>query len=471
MAKSIRRIMMMALAILIGGGSMQATFGSQAVASDQQPSQAATLASSFFAAETTVLDNGMEVVVIPDHRTPVVTHMVWYKVGGADDPKGSAGLAHFLEHLMFKGTKNHTGEEFQKAVSGVGGRENAFTSQDYTAYFQTVAKPHLATMMHFEADRMRHLTLKEEDVNPERDVVLEERASRMDNDPTAQLSEKLQASLYPNHPYGISIIGPEEDIKGLNREKALAFYNRFYTPESAILVLAGDVTLQEIKPLLDKTYGRIERNPQAQTTRSRPAETATQQRPRVVVEDGRVRTPVLMRRYIAPSYARSSDEETTAYDIAIEALMVGRTSTLYQRLVVQEKVAATFSAGYDGAGLDHGTLYLSMTPQEGVTLEALEQALDKALLEESAKPLEAADIERVKAKLITQAIYARDSVASLARLVGSARTMGIPISSLQNNALVIRSITPQQAQTTLQRWLNINNSATGYLLPAKDKAS
>jgi zinc protease len=203
------------------------------------------------------LANGMQVVVIPDHRTPVVTHMVWYKNGSADDPPGKSGIAHFLEHLMFKGTETRPKGMFSNLVSELGGQENAFTSFDYTAYFQKVAKEHLGTMMSFEADRMKNLVLSDEDVLPERDVVLEERRMRTDSDPGAQLSESLGRTLYVNHPYGLPIIGWQHEIEGLNREDALAYYRRFYTPENAILVVAGDVTEAAVRSLAEETYGRI----------------------------------------------------------------------------------------------------------------------------------------------------------------------------------------------------------------------
>src|SRR5215213_1940346 len=192
------------------------------------------------------LDNGLEVVVIPDRRVPVATHMVWYRNGSADDPVGQSGIAHFLEHLMFKGTERHPAGEFSKAVSGLGGQENAFTSFDYTAYFQRVAKEHLGTMMEYEADRMAHLLIEESVVAPERDVVLEERRMRVETDPAAQLSEAMAAALFVHHPYGNPIIGWMHEIEGLTRDHALSYYRRFYTPENAILVVAGDVAAEEV---------------------------------------------------------------------------------------------------------------------------------------------------------------------------------------------------------------------------------
>src|SRR6476469_10377181 len=203
------------------------------------------------------LDNGLQVVVIPDHRTPVVTQMIWYKVGSADETPGKSGLAHFLEHLMFKGTAKHPAGEFSQTVLRIGGNENAFTSLDYTGYFQRVPREHLAKMMEFEADRMTGLILKDENVLPERDVVLEEFNMRVANNPDARLTEQMMAALYLNHPYGRPVIGWRQEIEKLDREDALAFYNRFYAPNNAVLVVAGDVTTDEIKTLAEATYSKV----------------------------------------------------------------------------------------------------------------------------------------------------------------------------------------------------------------------
>src|SRR5450756_2132336 len=207
------------------------------------------------------LDNGLQVVVIPDHRTPVVTEMIWYKVGSADETPGKSGLAHFLEHLMFKGTARHPAGEFSQTVLRIGGNENAFTSVDYTGYFQRVPREQLARMMEFEADRMTGLILKDENVLPERDVVLEEYNMRVANNPEARLTEQIMAALYLNHPYGRPVIGWYHEIEKLGREDALAFYRRFYAPNNAILVIAGDTDAAEVRPLAEQTFGKVAAQP------------------------------------------------------------------------------------------------------------------------------------------------------------------------------------------------------------------
>src|SRR5271169_5291010 len=218
------------------------------------------------------LANGLQVVVIPDHRTPVVTHMIWYKVGSADETPGKSGLAHFLEHLMFKGTDRHPAGEFSQTVLRVGGNENAFTSTDYTGYFQRVPREELGKMMEFEADRMTGLVLKDENVLPERDVVLEEFNMRVANNPDARLTEQIMAALYLNHPYGRPVIGWHQEIEKLDREDALAFYQRFYAPNNAILVIAGDVDAEEVRPMVERTFGPVAPQPAIAALRLRPQE-------------------------------------------------------------------------------------------------------------------------------------------------------------------------------------------------------
>ena len=214
-----------------------------------------------FDPESFMLDNGLQVVVITNRRAPIVTHMVWYKVGAADEAAGESGNAHFLEHLMFKGTKTLAPGEFSRIIAKNGGRENAFTGHDFTGYHQTVARDRLEIVMKYEADRMANLVLTDEVVLPERDVILEERRSRVDNDPGSKLQEMVRATLFLNHPYRIPVIGWEHEINELSTETALGFYKRWYAPNNAILVVAGDVTAAEVRPLAEKYYGKVAKRP------------------------------------------------------------------------------------------------------------------------------------------------------------------------------------------------------------------
>jgi zinc protease len=215
------------------------------------------------------LDNGLEVVVVPDRRAPVVTHMVWYRVGGADEPQGKSGIAHFLEHLMFKGTDKIPAGQFSKIVAALGGQDNAFTAQDITAYFQRVEKGKLPDVMRMESDRMANLKLDEKDVLTERKVILEERRSRVDNDPGSLLQEQMMAAMYVAHPYHTPVIGWAPEIAALNRADALAFYKKYYAPNNAILVVTGDVEPDQVMALAKETYGKIPANPAAVARRPR----------------------------------------------------------------------------------------------------------------------------------------------------------------------------------------------------------
>jgi len=294
------------------------------------------------------LDNGMDVVVIPDHRAPVVTHMAWYRIGAADESPGVSGIAHFLEHLMFKATENMKSGEFSKTIARLGGQDNAFTSQDVTAYFQRIARDRLPTVMKMEAERMTKLRLEEKEVLTERDVIKEERRSRTDNNPTAILAEEMNAALYQSHPYGIPIIGWMHEIAKLSREDALAFYKRHYAPNNAILIVAGDVTPDEVLKLAKETYGKIPRNPDVKAY-ARPTEPPARAARRVELVDARAGQPILQRYYNAPSYASAEGREAEALDLLLKVTASGTTSRLYRELVVKQKIASSVGGYYSGA--------------------------------------------------------------------------------------------------------------------------
>src|SRR3984893_15230438 len=260
------------------------------------------------------LGNGLEVVVIPDHRTPVVTHMVWYKVGSADETAGKSGLAHFLEHLMFNGTKKNPLGRYSQTVATLGGQENAFTTDDYTTYYQRIPRERLKTLMAFESYRMTGLVLTDAVVRPELQVVLEEQNMRVANNPGARLYEQMEAALYLNHPYGRPVIGWRHEIEKLDREGALAFYRRFYSPNNAILVVAGDVTANEVKTLAEETYGKVERVVEV-GPRGRAKEPLPEAARTVTLADPRVTQPSLRRIYLAPSATSAEPGESEAPDL------------------------------------------------------------------------------------------------------------------------------------------------------------
>ncbi len=413
---------------------------------------------------TFTLGNGLQVVVVPDHRTPVVTQMIWYKVGSADETPGKSGLAHFLEHLMFKGTSKHPAGEFSQTVQRIGGNENAFTSTDYTGYFQRVPSEELGKMMEFEADRMTGLILKDENVLPERDVVLEEYNMRVANNPEARLTEQIMAALYLNHPYGRPVIGWHHEIEHLNREDALAFYRRFYAPNNAILVIAGDVDATDVRPMVERTFGAVAAQPAIPARRLRPQEPEPAAPRTVTLSDARVEQPSLRRYYLAPSAATAAAGESPALDVLAQLMGGGSNSYLYRRLVVDRPLAVNASASYQGTALDATQFTISVSPRSGVEFAQVEQIIDDLISDIGQNPVRPEDLERVKTQLIAEAIYAQDNQATLARWYGGALTTGLSIEDIRSWPDRIRAVTAEQVREAARKWLDKKRSVTGYLI-------
>jgi zinc protease len=413
---------------------------------------------------TFTLSNGMQVVVIPDHRTPVVTQMIWYKVGSADETPGKSGLAHFLEHLMFKGTAAHPAGEFSQTVLRIGGNENAFTSTDYTGYFQRVPREQLSRMMEFEADRMTGLVLKDENVLPERDVVLEEFNMRVANNPDARLTEQIMAALYLNHPYGRPVIGWRQEIEKLDREDALAFYKRFYAPNNATLLIAGDVDAQEIRPMVERTFGQIAPQPAIAPHRMRPQEPVPAAPRTVTLSDPRVEQTGLRRYYLVPSATTAAAGESPAFDVLAQLMGGGSNSYLYRALVIDRPLAISAGASYQGTALDDTQFTIAVSPKPGVEFAAVEQAIDGVIADVAQNAVRAEDLERVKTQLIAEAIYAQDNQATLARWYGAALTTGLSVDDIRSWPDRIRAVTAEQVRGVAQKWLDKNRSVTGYLI-------
>src|SRR5712671_4055313 len=410
------------------------------------------------------LRNGLQVVVIPDHRTPVVTQMTWYKVGSADETPGKSGLAHFLEHLMFKGTAAHPAGEFSQTVLRIGGNENAFTSTDYTGYFQRVPREQLSRMMEFEADRMTGLVLKDENVLPERDVVLEEYNMRVANNPDARLTEQIMAALYLNHPYGRPVIGWRQEIEKLDREDALAFYRRFYAPNNAILVIAGDVEAKDIRPMVERTFGEVAAQPAISAQRLRPQEPVPVAPRTVTLADPRVEQSSVKRYYLVPSSNTAAAGESPALDVLAQLMGNGNNSYLYRALVVDRPLAVSAGAGYQGTSLDATQFMISASPKPGVEFAQIEQVIDGVISDVGQNAVRAEDLERVKTQLIAEAIYAQDNQATLARWYGGALTTGLSIDDIRSWPDRIRAVTADQVRDAAQKWLDKKRSVTGYLI-------
>ena len=409
------------------------------------------------------LGNGLEVVVVPDHRAPVVTHMIWYKVGAADETPGKSGLAHFLEHLMFKGTAQNPGNRFSQEVAEIGGQENAFTAGDYTGFFQRGPREHLKEMMAFEADRITGLVLTDAVVRPELNVVLEEQNMRVANNPNGRLVEQMDAALYLNHPYGRPVIGWRSEIESLGRDDALAFYRRFYTPNNAIVVIAGDVTPEEVKADAEETYGKIA--PRAEIApRRRPSE-PVQEAPRTVtLADARVEQPSLTRFYLAPSRTTAKPGESEALEVLAHVLGSGANSRLYRTLVVEQGIALSAGAYYSETALDYGKFGVYGAPKPGKTLHDVETAIDAVLADVSEHGITADELDLAKNRLIADAIYAQDNQATLARWYGAALATGQTVDMVRNWPEAIRAVTADAVHQAARSWLDRRASVTGYLV-------
>lgn len=422
------------------------------------PASAKTRATMF------TLPNGMRAVVIPDHRAPVVTHMVWYQAGAADEPPGASGIAHFLEHLMFKATETLASGEFSKRVAKMGGQDNAFTSQDVTAYFQRIAKDRLPIVMQMEAERMTKLKLENKEIVTERDVILEERRTRTENNPTALLGEQMNAALHLSHPYGTPVIGWMHEMKELDREDALAFYKRFYAPNNALLVVSGDVTADEVKRLAEATYGKIPANDNVKPY-TRPKEPEQRAARRLVLRDERAGKPIVQRYYLAPSYVTAKPREAEALDLLLKAVAYGATSRLYRELVVKQKIAASAGGWYSGAGRDYGKIALYAVPAEGKTLEQVEAAIDAVLADVVANGLTQRELDRARKVYVADYIYESDSQSTLARRYGYGLMVGQTIEQIENWPEELAKVTLDDLKAAAKAHLDIKASVTGYLVP------
>jgi zinc protease len=420
---------------------------------------------ALFAAKTFTLANGLQVVVIENHRSPVVAQMLFYRVGGADAPIGKSGIAHFLEHLMFKGTPAVPDGEFSRKIVRLGGMENAFTTQDYTAYYQMIARQHLPVIMQMEADRMVNLVLREDEVLSERDVIIEERRQRVDDDPSGRLSEMVQAALFLNHPYRLPVLGWEHEMHLLNRTDALTFYKRWYAPNNAILVIAGDTTLAEVKTLAEKYFAPIPARTLAPHERLRePPSFAARQ---VTLKDPDVQQATWQRIYITPP-DHENVQKATALDLLGEILAGGPTSRLYRHLVVDQGLAVAVDAGESGDQLDYGQFTISAAPPAGGDTVKLEAAIDGEIATLLDKGVSEAELAAAKNRIAADAIKARDSLRGPAQLVGTALITGTSLEQVESYPERIAAVSAaevlQAAKDILQ---HKENSVTGILLPGE----
>ncbi|QFT97848.1 Protease 3 precursor [Roseovarius sp. THAF8] len=415
------------------------------------------------AVTTFSLDNGMDVVVIEDHRAPVVVQMVWYRAGSADEKPGVSGVAHFLEHLLFKGTETMEPGEFSATVARNGGSDNAFTSYDYTAYFQRVAADRLELMMKMESDRMVNLQLDEEDILTERDVIIEERNQRIENNPSALFREQQGAAQYLNHRYGVPIIGWQHEMVDLSLDDALDYYQTYYAPNNAILVVAGDVDPGQVRDLAETYYGVIPANPDL-PERTRAQEPRQLAERRIYYQDARVAQPYLQRSYLAPERDSGDQEKAAALTILAEVLGDGTTSILNEKLQFDSRVAVYSGAYYGGLSLDDTTFNLTVVPAPDVTLEDAEKAMDDVIAGFLEDGFSQERLDRIKTQVRASEIYARDDVSALANRYGRGLTQGLTVEDIQAWPDILEQVTVDDVMAAARDlFAQDNNSVTGYI--------
>jgi zinc protease len=407
------------------------------------------------------LGNGMQVVVIPDHRVPVVTHMVWYRAGAADDPHGKSGIAHFLEHLMFKSTTRFKSGEFSRIITRLGGRDNAVTEHDTTSYFERVAKEHLRAVMELEADRMVNLRLPEPEVRTERDVVQEERRSTIDADPVSLLSEQMLAMLYRSHPYRRPTLGWADEMSKLTRQDAEGFYKRFYAPNNAVLVVAGDVAPGEVRRLAEVTYGRNKPN-LAAARRPRAPEPKPIAARRVHLQDARAGAPVLLRYYHAPSYPSARPREAESLQLLAQIVGADDTSRLYRRLV-EEKFASAAGTNYLGNELDSGRMAFVVIPAAGQPVERVEAALDAVIADVRERGVTQQELDNAKSALEARRVFESDDQTKLAYRYGQGVALGRSIADIDAAPGRIQGIGLDDIRQVAREFLSPERSVTGTL--------
>lgn len=424
-----------------------------------------------FNAETFTLDNGLEVILIPNHRAPVVTSMIWYKVGAADEKAGLSGMAHYFEHLMFKGTKTLKPGEFSRIVKKLGGNDNAFTGQDYTAYFQTIARQHLDKMLTMEADRMVNLDVPADHFKSEKKVVIEERRQRTENDPKGLFYEQLRSALFINHPYGTPTIGWMSEIKDYKWEDVKKFYDAWYAPNNAVIVISGDVTAKTIRPLIEKHFASIPAK--KLPNRVRPSVPKAIGETKMILKHPSIHEPSFSKIFIAPPFAKNK-KDSLALQILQQILSGGPTTRLYKSIVVDQGKAVSAGFSYNPTALDYGTISLYGTPKGDTTLEELIALIEGEIQDIQINGITEKELSDAKKQLIDSAVYARDSLSGPAMIIGYEITTGSTLNDVEHWPEMIQSVTIEDVQRVTKTYLDKNEpwvrpAVTGYIYPQADK--
>lgn len=420
-----------------------------------------------FDAEEFTLNNGMKVIVIPNHKAPIIRQMVWYKSGSVDEAPGKGGTAHLLEHLMFRGTKKVKDSEFNRIVTENGAENNAFTSQDYTSYYEVMDISKLELAMFLEADRMQNLDISEADFQKERDIVYQERKQVVENNPASYFGETFRRNLWQNHPYALPITGTPDEIMGLTRADVVDFYNKYYAPNNAILILSGDIDVETAKVLAEKHFGAIE----PRKTGKKASFLAFEQQfiTRFEMFVPRINALRVVRTYIAPSY-NTDKRRIYALSLLSKYLGEGETSKLYKKLVLDKKIALAVSTSYDPAARSYGSFSISALPKEGMAAEEFEKQLDISV-KEALSEINMDEIENVKHKMLAGLVYLKDNPNDAASIIGSMAATGIPLDEIENQAEAIRGVNYKEVIQAAEGLLANAPQVTGVIRPEKGGAN
>jgi len=409
------------------------------------------------------LDNGMRVIVNEDHRAPTVAHMIWYRVGSIDETNGTTGVAHALEHMMFKGTRDLKPGEFSKRVAELGGRENAFTSKDYTAYFEQIEKSQLEKVMALEADRMRNLQFDENEFAKEIRVVMEERRLRTEDQPIALLHEALNATAFAVHPYRNPVIGWPTDLEHMTLADVRNWYRMWYAPNNAVMVVSGDVGPEQVHVLAQKYFGKYQGQP---IPRGKPQEEPPQRGiKRVTIKAPAENSYVALAFKVPALHDVEKDDDALALDVLAAVLDGYDNARLSAKLVRTDRVAYDVDASYSGIARGPVLFILDGTPAAGVTTEQLEKLLRGEVERVAREGVSEAELNRVKNQLIADEIYKRDSVFGQAMEIGSMEMTGLPYRQIDRLIERLRTVSSAQVQAVASRYFGDDALTVGTLVP------
>ena len=411
-----------------------------------------------------MLANGLKIVVKEDHRSPVVISQIWYKAGSIDELNGTTGVAHVLEHMMFKGTKNVSSGEFSKKIAAIGGRDNAFTSRDFTGYFQQLHKSELALAMKLEADRMRNLILTKEEFAKEIKVVMEERRLRTDDQPHALVYEKMMSVAYQSHPYRRPIIGWMNDLENMTVDDAQEWYDRWYAPNNAVLVVVGDVDPKEVFSLAQKYYGEIKSRPIASLALRKPQTEVTQAGIKRLQVKAPAKMPYLVMGYHAPVlHDANADWEPYALEMLVGVLYGNESARLNKELVRDQQIASSINAEYDATGRGPGMFFLSGTPSEGRSVVELEAALRNEIERLISAGVTEKELRRVRAQVVSGHVFQLDSMFYQAMQIGQLESVGLSYRDLDTIIKKLQTVTAKQIREVAIKYL-IDDSLTVAIL-------